>query len=191
MKTLLKNGLIRWLLILNLLALLFWGVRAGLGQLQTSREQAALENRTANRIERFGMSSKDDFERIEAIRHRIQDTQGISTEDFAFLTDLLRRGPIQEGASQRSALNLTVASILGKVPRFDSGQSGRLYEAALPLLGPMPTEDEGRSALAGILLLKKANDKRAVPRLEPLKHHANPMVRSSASNLIRYLEGLS
>ena len=135
-------------------------------------------------IEKEGIMTVADHDRLTSIHDGVEKTGNISSEDFKWLIALLQSKPLKDTQSSRDMKPASVMLYMGHLKNLSSAQKQELYTALLPYLN-------GNSVPLTRMAMRILGDAKvgsAKPVLTQLLHDNSKGVREGAKKALQKID---
>lgn len=133
-------------------------------------------------LEASGVMNAQDFVRWQYITDDVVKTGTISDSDLNWMLRIMRNP--QTAMNDPQIVHGDVLGTLTHLRQIPAAQEEKIYSATLPLL----SSDKKLDKLYAAKMMRKLNDKRAVPYLKPLLNDPDPDVQLLAHRALEKLE---
>ncbi len=185
---LLSSRVVRWLLVLNVIVLLFVGGRALLDSWQRQTALDRERTRQAETEESMGiLTSREDI-RLGTISKSLNKTRSISDQDLDFLLNILARGALVNGDKRDLVARAEILMVISKVNHWGEGQRAKMSKSLVPLL-ESNTLDSGETvpSIASSIAVH-LRDPSLVPSMKALRDRSTGDMRWSIESKLKVLE---
>ena len=150
---------------------------------QQSGSESLLQHRVqlAKKLEASGVMNSQDFLKWEDITNNVVKTGIISNDDLNWMLTLMQKP--QSPTNDPQLVHGDVLGTLTHLKQIPEAQKEKIYNAALPLL----SSDKKMDKMYAAKILRKLNDKKAVPYIKPLLSDPDPDVQQQARRVLKDL----
>ena len=188
-----KNYLpIKVLIALNIVAILFFGVRhlIYLKNLNDTRRKEAVSN--ANIVAEMGLFNKTDGVRLFELADKYENGENASDDELDWMIQRITKNESADYVKQVSRRRYLLGALRKSIPRLNHSQKNRLFDA---LLLEMKMDDPQFESGTDITIAAKAlsllGDRRAVEVLRPYLNDPRSEVHLGVEKSIKVLQGVT
>ena len=150
---------------------------------QQSGSESLLQHRVqlAKKLEASGIMNAQDFVKWEDITANVVKSGIISNDDLNWMLALMQKP--QSPTNDPQLVHGDVLGTLTHLKQIPEAQKEKIYNAALPLL----SSDKKMDKMYAAKILRKLNDKKAIPYIKPLLSDPDPDVQQQARRVLKDL----